>query len=77
MREMDIGMRQRAAEEIRKLGANPYQIARAIGCDRSLVRYWLSEAGVPSHVYLKRIHECGGDALYIITGERKDGGGNE
>ena len=71
MRETDLDMRHRAAEEIRMLGCNPYQIAKALGCCQSLVRYWLNEEGLPSHSYLKRIHDCGGDILYIITGERK------
>ena len=72
MREPDFDMRHRAAEELRKLGGNNYRIAKALGCSCKLVRYWLDEEGMVSPSYLKRIHEQGGDILYIITGERGD-----
>ncbi len=70
MRIMDYDMRERAVEELHKLGDTPTEIARKIGCAPPCVRVWLSQEGIPSAYYLKRLHELGCDILYIITGER-------
>ena len=77
MRWTDWDMRARSAEELRKLGDTPQEIAKIIGCSDTLVRYWLNEEGVPSHLYLKRLYEIGCDILYIITGVRQNGNTNE
>lgn len=77
MRWTDWEMRARAAEELNKLADTPQEIATIIGCPTSLVKYWLNEEGVPSHLYLKRLYEIGCDILYIITGVRQNGDTNE
>lgn len=73
MRWTDWGMRARTVEELNKLGDTPQEIAKIIGCSDTLVRYWLNEEGVPSHLYLKKLYELGCDILYIITGVRQNG----
>lgn len=73
MRQTDISMRVRTAEELRKLGDTPTKVAKRIGCSTELARYWLNEEGVPSHFYLKKMYELGCDILYIITGVRQHG----
>lgn len=79
MRRTDWSMRERTAEELNKLGDTNYKIAKTIGCGCSerLVKYWRNQEGVPSHFYLKRLHELGCDILYIITGVRQCGDTNE
>ena len=71
MRWTDWEMRARSVEELKKLGDTPQEIAKIIGCSDTLVRYWLNEEGVPSHLYLKKLYEIGCDILYIITGVRQ------
>jgi hypothetical protein len=65
----DVGIADRTAEEVAKLGNDPHAISEIIGCPTNLVRYWLDGTYTPSAFYLRRLHEVGCDVLYILTGK--------
>ena len=73
MKATDFKMRKRTVEELKKLGDTPQEIAKVIGCKDQLVRHWLDEECVPSHIYMNRLYEVGCDILYIITGVKQHG----
>ena len=69
MRMRDVGIASRTIEELSKLGNEPLEIAKIVGCPTNLVRYWLDGVYTPSAFYLRRFHEIGCDVLYILTGK--------
>lgn len=69
MRLKNVGITERTAEEVAKLGNNTGEIAQLIGCPKHQVKYWLDGIYTPSAFYLRRFHEIGCDVLYILTGK--------
>ena len=61
------------AEEVRRL-RNEKKTAAGIKFSNKLIREWESGC-VPGGLMLAKLHSCGGDVLYVLTGKRqgKDG----
>lgn len=70
MRNNDFYIRERTAEEVRKLGNNEYLIADKIHCPPNQIKHWLDCEFSPSAHSLKILHYAGCDVLYILTGQR-------
>lgn len=70
MREIDLAMRERTAQELRKLGGNHIVIAERANLQSNQVQLWLNGDATPSAGSLRKLHYAGLDVLYILTGER-------
>ena len=69
----DIEIGRRMAEEVRRL-RNENKTADRIKVSNRLICDWESGC-VPGGLMLAKLHSCGGDVLYVLTGKRqgKDG----
>jgi hypothetical protein len=65
---MEIG--QRAFDEVLKLFDNLNTARRTLGMTSKQLLYDWMEGVAPSAKYLQRLHYCGADVIYILTGVR-------
>lgn len=66
----DIEIGRRMAEEVRRL-RNEKKTAAGIKFSNKLIREWESGC-VPGGLMLAKLHSCGGDVLYVLTGTRSN-----
>lgn len=65
----DIEFGRRAAEETNRLFEGPGEAAKRLRVSRKVIYSW-ENGTAPSTMSLARLHYCGGDVLYILTGRR-------
>ena len=65
----EIGYRM--AEELVRLFGSPTEAVRQFKCARNCVYEW-STGVVPGGYALAKLHNCGGDVLYVLTGKKED-----
>lgn len=75
-RKADIEVGRRAYKECDRIfGVSEYggiiKTTKALGCDKKAIYEW-KNGSTPATFYLIRLHYCGADVMYILTGERKD-----
>jgi hypothetical protein len=68
--EITIGYR--AYEEVTRLFSKHVDARLALGMKSQQLLYDWMEGVSPSAKYLQRLHYCGADVIYILTGMRKD-----
>ena len=69
-RQGDIGIGQRMAEECNRVFATQSIAAKRLGFEKKSIQYWKS-GSTPSGLALARLHYCGGDVIYVLTGQRR------
>lgn len=77
-KKKDCRIGERTFEEVGRLFKSKIFAARVLGISKNLLYEW-KHGTVPSAFYIAKIHYLGGDAMYILTGQRsiKNGeGGN-
>jgi hypothetical protein len=67
--QIEIG--KRTYEEIQRIFDSDTKARRSLGITGNrLMQEWM-HGGAPSAKYLQRLHFCGADVIYILTGVRK------
>lgn len=61
---------KRAYLEVYRLFGTQEEAGRKMGIDRSLISNW-SKGNAPNAYNLQQLVKCGGDVMYILTGERR------
>ena len=67
----DIEIGKRAAEEVDRVFKSYAEAAKAICCERKAIFSWV-HGTTPSGIMLARMHYCGCDVMYILTGNRNN-----
>lgn len=67
--QIDIG--KRAFEEVLRIFPSLVVARERLGISGQQLLYDWSDGGAPSAKYLQRLHYCGADVIYILTGVRK------
>lgn len=67
--QIEIG--QRAFEEVLRLFKTIKEARDILGIKSHRLIYDWMEGCAPSAKYLQRLHHCGADVIYILTGVRK------
>lgn len=68
--QTEIG--QRAFEEVHRIFGKDVDARATLGMkSRQLLYDWMGGVA-PSAKYLQRLHYCGADVIYILTGKRKN-----
>ena len=75
-RKSDIDIGYRAAEECSRLFSTTREAIMALGCGDNVIYEW-SQGRSPSAMYLARLHKLGADVIWILTGKRCAGYGNQ
>lgn len=70
-RKGDIEIGYRMVEELLRLFGTKAEAIRKLPCERHAIGYW-EEGQTPGGHMLARLHYCGGDVLYVLTGRRKE-----
>ena len=65
----DIEIGYRMVDELMRLFGTQANAARKAHFDRHSVSWWAS-GGTPGGHSLAKLHYCGGDVMYVLTGER-------
>ena len=68
-RQGDVAMGYRMAEELSRLFPTQAMAAERLGFERKSVFFW-SCGTTPSALALAKLHYCGGDVIYVLTGKR-------
>lgn len=68
--QVEIG--KRAFEEVHRLFEKDVDAKAALGMKSNQLLYDWMEGVAPSAKYLQRLHYCGADVIYILTGVRKN-----
>lgn len=73
-RKAQIEIGHRMVAELYRLFPNDSdrKIARRIGCEHSAIGDW-KEGKTPGGFYLASLIECGGDAIWVLTGGNRNG----
>lgn len=72
MRRAQIEIGQRAFSEVQRIFRTIVDARIALGMkSRQLIYDWM-EGCAPSAKYLQRLHYCGADVIYILTGVREE-----
>lgn len=69
-RKSNIEIGQRALYEALRIWNNAEKAKREIGTKSNRLLYDWSQGVAPSAMYLQRLHYCGADVIYILTGVR-------
>lgn len=70
-RKPQIEIGKRAFEEVYRIWNTQSEAKKALGVrGRGLIYDW-SQGMAPSAMYLQRLHYCGADVIYILTGMRQ------
>lgn len=67
--QIEIG--KRAYEESQRIFGNDANSRRKLGISSMQLMYDWNSGVAPSARYLQRLHYCGADVIYILTGVRK------
>lgn len=62
---------KRMVEECCRIFGYQAAAARGLRCNRKLLSEW-NNGVTPSTFLVAKMHYCGGDVLYILTGQRGD-----
>jgi hypothetical protein len=71
MPRADIEIGKRASEEVLRLFPSVMEARRRLGMNSKQLLYDWGRGSAPSAKYLQRLHYCGADVVYILTGVRK------
>ena len=66
----DIEIGKRMVEELHRIFDTPKQAYTRLGVSKSCFYDWESIGKTPSGLHLARLHYCGGDVIYVLTGKR-------
>lgn len=66
--QIEIG--KRAFEEVLRIFPSLVSAKNRLGISSNLLLYSWADGGAPSAKYLQRLHYCGADVIYILTGKR-------
>lgn len=66
--QIEIG--KRAFSEVQRVFAKNVDARRSLGMKSQQLLYDWMEGVAPSAKYLQRLHYCGADVIYILTGIR-------
>ena len=64
---IEIGFRM--CEELYRIFGKQANAVRRFGVARDQIRVW-KNGGTPGGYYLAKLHYCGGDVIYVLTGKR-------
>jgi hypothetical protein len=67
--QIEIG--QRAFEEVHRIFEKDVDARNRLGIKSHRLLYDWMDGVAPSSKYLQRLHYCGADVIYILTGVRK------
>ena len=70
-RKPQIEIGKRAFEEVYRVFGAKSKAEKAIGISSRRLIYDWSQGVAPSAMYLQRLHYCGADVIYILTGMRQ------
>lgn len=65
---IEIGFRM--VDELIRLFGTQANAVRQMQCERHNMDYW-NTGGTPGGYMLQKLHYCGGDVIYVLTGERR------
>lgn len=65
----DIEIGHRMVEELIRIYGTRAEAIRQFRCGKNCADYWQS-GGTPGGHMLAKLHYCGGDVLYVLTGKR-------
>lgn len=65
----DIEIGHRMVGELVRLFGTQKKAVQQFPCDRHTMDYWVN-GGTPGGYFLAKLHYCGGDVMYVLTGER-------
>lgn len=68
----DIFIGKRMVEEINRIFPTKKLACINMGCDRRSFYEWETVGATPSGLHLARLHYCGGDVIYVLTGRRTE-----
>ena len=68
-RKGNIEIGQRMAEELIRLFGGPAEINRRFGCTKKQYYHW-TDGITPGGHMLAKLHHCGGDVIYVLSGRR-------
>ena len=68
--QAEIGYR--AFEEVQRVFGKNVDARATLGMKSKQLLYDWMEGVAPSAKYLQRLHYCGADVIYILTGKRKN-----
>lgn len=68
----DIFIGKRMVEEINRIFPTKKQACIGMGCDRRNFYEWETVGTTPNGLHLARLHYCGGDVIYVLTGRRTE-----
>ena len=71
MAKSDLEIGKSAYQEILRLFENMPEARRKLRCNSRGNIYKWKDGVAPSARYLQRLHYCGADVIYILTGVRK------
>lgn len=71
MPRADIEIGKRAFEEVLRIFPTQKAGMRQLGINSQQLIYAWAGGGAPSAKYLQRLHYCGADVIYILTGMRR------
>lgn len=72
MAKAQIEIGQRAFEEICRIIPKQKDATMLLGMKSNQLLYDWMEGCAPSAKYLQRLHYCGADVIYILTGVRRN-----
>lgn len=67
--QIEIG--KRAFEEVQRIFGKDVDARKSLGMKSKQLLYDWSQGCAPSAKYLQRLHYCGADVIYILTGVKK------
>lgn len=70
LRKADIGISERAVEEIYRLFPTMGKAAKATGINKKIISQWQCENRTPSGFSLQQLYYAGADVIYILSGKR-------
>lgn len=65
----DIAIGHRMIDELVRLFGTQAEAIRSFPCNKHSVDNW-RDGGTPGGYMLAKLHYCGGDVLYVLTGKR-------
>ena len=66
----DIEIGKRMVEEIDRIFDTRKEAFTRMPCNKKVLYSWGNDGVTPHSIYLARLHYCGGDVIYVLTGKR-------
>jgi hypothetical protein len=66
----DIEIGKRMVEELHRIFDTQKQACTGMRCNRRSFYEWGTVGKTPCGLHLARLHYCGGDVIYVLTGKR-------